>query len=139
MRKRNTVQRELVMNAVQRLRNHPTAEQVYEQIHPEHPSVGLGTVYRNLSALSEEGQLIRVAFPGEADHFDHTLHPHYHALCRECRRVFDVEGAPLPQVDAGQFEAHGFRVESCELLFRGLCPDCAAREAENSDDHAAYR
>ena len=139
MDKRNTVQRELVLDAVRRLHDHATAEQIYGWIHREHPSVGKGTVYRNLSGLSADGQILRVAFPGEADHFDHNVLPHFHALCRGCHRVFDVETDPLPDPLSLVREAHGFHPDGYELLFRGYCPDCLARKKQNTDDQAECR
>ena len=71
--KRNTVQCTLVLNAVNELKNHPTADEVYNLIAKEHPSVSRATVYRNLNKLTEEGQLSRRVIPGGADRFDHRV------------------------------------------------------------------
>ena len=45
---RNTVQRQIIADALRALANHPTADEVYEAVHAEHPSVGRATVYRTL-------------------------------------------------------------------------------------------
>lgn len=124
MRKRNTVQREMVLSAIRQLRDHPTADRIAAEIHREHPQVGTGTVYRNLNSLSEDGEILRVSFPGEPDHFDHTLLPHYHALCVRCRRVFDVDMAPISGLEKQVTDSHGFEITGSEILFRGLCAEC---------------
>ena len=55
MKNRNTIQRTLVLETVRKLRCHATADQIYEEITKEHPTISKATVYRNLSLLSEIG------------------------------------------------------------------------------------
>ena len=54
MEKRNTIQKELVLNAVTKMHRHVTADEVYDYIKKDYPSIGKGTVYRNLSILADE-------------------------------------------------------------------------------------
>ena len=69
---RYSKQRELVMQTVQQLCDHPTAEEIYDKAAQECPNLSLGTVYRNLNSLVEAGRVRRVSIPGKADRFDHT-------------------------------------------------------------------
>ena len=55
MKNRNTLQRRLVLETVRRMRNHPTAEEIYLAIAAENPLISEATVYRNLKLLSEQG------------------------------------------------------------------------------------
>ena len=73
MERRNTRQRQLVLEAVQELCDHPTAEEIYDAAVKECPGLSLGTVYRNLNSLVDAGRVRRVSIPGKADRFDHTL------------------------------------------------------------------
>ena len=57
MEKRNTIQKELVLNAVTKMRRHVTADEVYDYIKKDYPSIGKGTVYRNLSILADENKI----------------------------------------------------------------------------------
>ena len=66
MEKRNTIQKQLVLDAVFRLANHPTAEEVYAEVARSHPTVSKATVYRNLGSLSEDGLLRHIKMPGGA-------------------------------------------------------------------------
>ena len=89
---RNTIQRELVLSAVLRMKNHhPTADEIYSEVCKEHPAISKGTVYRNLNMLVESGAIRRVALPDGADRFDFEKVPHYHIRCTKCGRVFDVD------------------------------------------------
>ena len=60
---RYSKQRELVMQTVERLCDHPTAEEIYDKAAQECPNLSLGTVYRNLNSLVEAGRVRRVSFP----------------------------------------------------------------------------
>ena len=64
--KRNTIQRALVLEAVNSLKCHATADEIYDFIAAEHPSISKGTVYRNLNQLSEIGMIRRVEVPDSA-------------------------------------------------------------------------
>ena len=58
-------QREMIYEAISKSDQHPTAEMVYRWLKPDNPSLSLGTVYRNLNLLTEEGRLVRMPFPVE--------------------------------------------------------------------------
>ena len=72
-RRRNTIQKDLVRNTVYEMRRHVTANEVYEFIKEAYPSIGKGTVYRNLDILVEEGALRKVEVPNGPNRFDFTL------------------------------------------------------------------
>ena len=79
--RRNTIQKDLVRNAVYEMKRHVTANEVYEFIKEEYPTIGKGTVYRNLDILVEEGALRKVEVPDGPNRFDFTLKNHYHVRC----------------------------------------------------------
>lgn len=124
MLRRNTVQKNLVLNAVRTLGNHATAEEIYKQVYSEYSSVSKATVYRNLNLLSEEGQIRRIEVPGEPDHFDHNTSDHYHIVCVKCSRIFDVDMDVIPDLAGMVRDKKGFRILSGEVVFKGICPDC---------------
>ena len=125
---RYSKQRELVMQTVQNLCDHPTAEEIYDAAVKECPGLSLGTVYRNLNCLVDTGSIRRVEVPGHADHFDHTLPPHCHLYCRCCGEVTDVavDQAALEQI----FSEVPARIESFSVTLIGVCPTCMAQNAE---------
>ncbi|MDL2323531.1 transcriptional repressor [Ruminococcaceae bacterium OttesenSCG-928-A16] len=124
---RNTVQRGLVLQAVQSLRNHPTAEEIYSSITQTHPSISRGTVYRNLNLLVQQGAVRRVShLQNAADRFDFELTPHYHFHCTGCNGVFDVEMPYQQNLLKKVQNPQGFQFESYEITFTGLCNHCKA-------------
>jgi len=127
---RNTIQRTLTLDAVRRLRSHPTADEVYREVASKNPSVSRATVYRNLKQLVESGMLLKINTTDGADHFDHRCDVHSHASCLHCRRVFDVELKSPPHLQELLADTHGFAVSGYDLLFRGVCPECGGQTPE---------
>ncbi|MDO5156507.1 MAG: transcriptional repressor [Eubacteriales bacterium] len=128
MERRHTIQKELVLNAVRKLKSHVTADEVYQYILNEHPSVGKGTVYRNLNILAEEGEIRKIAIPNGPDHFDFTLHEHYHVRCMHCGNVSDVDMDVIPNLKKKIHDTHGVEFLDYDILFRGICPECQIKQ-----------
>lgn len=131
MIKRNTIQRSLVLEAVNRLQCHATADEIYEEIRRDHPNISRATVYRNLNVLSEMGEIRRLETPGGADRFDHRCHDHCHVRCQKCGRVFDVDVDFITGLEQRIRDAHGFEFTGYDILFRGICPDCQNASQKN--------
>ena len=126
MATRNTVQKSIVLQALNELANHPTADAVYDHVHASHPSISKATVYRVLNKMSDEDQVLRVRINNGADHFDHQVFPHYHVRCIECGRVDDVIIPLLSEVEEQAAEASLYLITGCSLQFDGICPACQA-------------
>ena len=123
---RYSKQRELVLQKVEELCDHPTAEEIFDKAAPECPGLSLGTVYRNLNSLVEAGRVRRVSIPGQADRFDHTLAWHSHLYCTVCGSVTDeIQVMNLVRNQKGV-------VEDCAVVLFGLCEDCAQKQAEET-------
>lgn len=128
MERRNTVQKDLVRNAVLTMKRHVTAEEVYEYVRQEHPGIGKGTVYRNLGILSEEGSIRRVEVPNGPDRFDFTLRNHYHGRCVHCGEVFDVDIDEIPGLMERICDPHGMKFLSYDIMFKVICPACQMQD-----------
>ena len=125
--KRNTVQRQLVLNAVRELDIHATADQVYEYVLRKIPTISKATVYRNLNQLTESGELLNIGSFNGSTHYDHQCHDHYHFICEACKRIFDVEG-DISDILARFGHMDGFDITFCNISFGGSCWDCKTRQ-----------
>ncbi|MEQ3364043.1 Fur family transcriptional regulator [Raoultibacter massiliensis] len=121
---RNTIQRALVLEAVQSLHEHPTSADVYEAVRAKHPNISRATVYRNLGVLADKGEVLRVEVAGGADRYDFFNEPHYHARCRQCGMIFDVDMPYRSDLTEDVIDSHGFKIEGHQIMFDGVCPDC---------------
>lgn len=124
MVRRTTIQKELVLDAVNHLHNHATADEVYEMIHSTYPHISKGTVYRNLNCLVEEGKIRKLEIPDGPDRFDHICTPHYHIHCCKCGRAFDVDMDVVSGLMDRVKDKHGFDFLDYDIIFKGICPDC---------------
>ena len=113
---RYSKQRELVLQKVEQLCDHPTAEEIFDLAARECPGLSLGTVYRNLNSLVDAGRVRRVSIPGKADRFDHTLGWHSHLYCNCCGGVVDADVKGV--------------VQDCAVVLFGLCEACAGKQAQ---------
>ncbi len=125
--RRDTKQRRLVLHAVQSRSDHPTAEQIYEDVHALDPKVSHGTVYRNLNCLSEDGTIIHVRVPG-ADRYDLRTDLHYHLFCTVCKKVIDAPYPYKESLDTDATQQSGFEIIRHRLVFEGVCPECLKSE-----------
>jgi Fur family transcriptional regulator, ferric uptake regulator len=121
---RNTRQRSAIRDAIVQAARPLLPQEVLDAAQQQVPALSLGTVYRNLKALVEEGELQPVNLPGENARFELVGHRHHHHFqCLQCQRVFDVHSCPG---DLSHMAPQGFTVEDHDLTLYGRCKDCVA-------------
>lgn len=119
-------QREAILNVLRSSKSHPTADEVYRQVREIIPNISLGTVYRNLNLLREEGNIISVSVGNGSEHFDGDCSPHIHLHCSDCGRIFDL--ALERDVIFEAAAKAGFTPNGCVYVVYGRCADCAAQK-----------
>ncbi len=123
--RRTTKQRDIILRIVRDSHSHPTADDVYSQAKAAMPALSLGTVYRNLRLLADEGTIKEVHFEGSANRFDGMTNTHEHFICNSCGKIADIEPT-LGNVTTSQLHGQmvGSLVQSYSLNYYGLCSDC---------------
>lgn len=119
-----SVQRLAVMGYLSAHHTHPTADEIYNALVGQIPTLSKTTVYNTLRLFVRQGAATMLTIDGHNACFDGVTTPHAHFLCRCCGRVFDVPAAGLLQESASLLP-EGFRTESVDLYYRGLCHQCA--------------
>ena len=120
---RLTNQRRIIMEQLQSVTSHPTADEIYSMVREKMPRISLGTVYRNLEVLSSLGLVRKLENSAGQKRFDGDMSPHHHIRCEVCGKVGDIFDAPdltgIEQGLATSYEITGFTLE-----FSGICPEC---------------
>ena len=123
-------QRNLILNIVKGTETHPTAQWVFEQASKEMPGIGIATVYRNLHALAESGDVVRITGAGTEDRFDGKTFEHCHLICSGCGNLVDLE-LPGPDAIAENrkllCETFGLKDPNIgigSVMLRGVCNEC---------------
>jgi Fe2+ or Zn2+ uptake regulation protein len=124
MKARTTRQMAAVREVLASARDHPTAEVLFARVRDRVPRVSLGTIYRNLDKLREQGRVRVLRLDGGEAHFDGRTEAHDHFVCVRCGAVRDLPGA------AGAAPADEARAAGCVVHWRttayyGHCGDCA--------------
>lgn len=124
---RMTKQRQVILEELRAVTSHPTADDMYDMVRRRLPNVSLGTVYRNLEMLAENGVVQKLDIGGTKKRFDGNVEVHHHLRCLDCGRVDDIHlehGLDLEVLAAAHTD---YTILRHRLEFIGLCPDCAAK------------
>ncbi len=121
-------QRESIKSFLNTRCDHPTAETVYMAIRQEYPNISLGTVYRNLSLLSEIGEIQKISTGRGPDRFDGNAAPHYHFFCTECGGVSDLKMENIDHINTIAGAAFNGSIKGHVSYFYGLCPECKIKK-----------
>ena len=118
-----TSQREIILQELQKSRQHMTADELYGIVIKKMPKISLATVYRNLDVLSETGMIAKIEVGGRQKRFDSDVVDHDHVSCVQCHKVENVllEGE---KEDCPSHVVDGYIIIGRRLEFFGLCPRC---------------
>jgi len=122
MRIRSTKQKQIVTQILHEADCPLTAHEVLAAGQKHLPTLGLATVYREISRLSEAQELRSVSIPGDPPRYEMAKHHHHHFKCTGCDKVYELEGC-LKELK--QLVPKGFRAQNHDLTFYGLCRGCA--------------
>jgi Fur family transcriptional regulator, peroxide stress response regulator len=117
-----THQRLVLFDAVCKMKHHPTAEQVYESVRPEHPSLSLATVYKNLEAFFHSGLIGKVFSPEGHMRYDPRTENHGHIYCANTREIYDFFDEELNQLITEFFrkkKVSNLRIKNISLQING--------------------
>jgi Fe2+ or Zn2+ uptake regulation protein len=125
-----TAQRLAVVRCLVGDETHPTAQELFDRLKPEFPTMSFATVYNTLAALTSVGACQPVQFGGglsggrtAAMRFDPNVHAHDHFVCEHCGLVRDVAALERDKVPSGE-SLVDVQVNRVERIYRGLCASC---------------
>ena len=97
---------------------------LYTDVRKEFPNISLGTVYRNLSLLSELGEIKRLTTGDGPDRFDGDTSTHHHFICRKCHCVTDLTMRDISEIKNVAAENFRGTIEDYSVNFYGICENC---------------
>lgn len=123
MNTRMTNQRLMVLQHLQSVKTHPTAEMVYYEVVKRLPNMTLATAYRNLNLLASQGQILKLEINKEF-HFDADMSSHQHCVCKECGKITDQFQKEISDYAMKKIHTDMFHPESVNVIFYGKCKNC---------------
>lgn len=121
-------QREAIKEYLAHTKEHPTADVVYMNIRNTYPNISLGTVYRNLNFLAEQGEILKINCRDGSDRFDGNSTLHYHFLCNECGKVLDLNMESIEHINVIANAGFNGQIKGHTTFFYGVCPQCCSKE-----------
>jgi len=117
-----TPQRIAILEAIVKLNNHPTAENIIEYIRENHPNIATATVYKVLDALVSSNLIKKVKTERDIMRYDAVMENHHHLYCSESDRIEDYTDNELNELLEKYFETKGipdFKIEDIKLQIIG--------------------
>ena len=125
---RMTLQRQIILDVIDRSRQHLTADDIIARAQQLDRSLNPSTVYRTLALLKERG-LIKSRYYDQDSHrevFEPTPKTeHYHFTCLRCNNVIEFESKHMPALRAQLHNEFGVEVQTACLCLTGLCEKCS--------------
>jgi len=126
---RLTPQRMAVLRILCENSQHPSVQQIYDQVKPDFPMTSLGTVYKTVTLLKEMGEVLELGFGDDSNRYDGSKpYPHPHLICTKCKRIIDPDIPTLKTLPHELGKSTGYQIVSHRLDFYGICPQCQAHE-----------
>ncbi|MFT4304643.1 MAG: Fur family transcriptional regulator [Candidatus Woesearchaeota archaeon] len=139
--RRLTIQKIKILDYLKKVKSHPNAEEVYNNVKKELPTITLATVYRNLNLLAEEGIIQRLEINHEY-RYDAHCDNHQHFICTKSGKVFDIHDENINDYLMSKIDKDKFDTESVMVIYKGKtknkgeimgCCGCGSKKKEDKD------
>jgi Fur family peroxide stress response transcriptional regulator len=116
-----TKHRKVVYDFVNRSKNHPTANEIFEKLRTENKEISLATVYNCLEHLTEHRLIKSVHLEKGITRFCGNMTDHIHFHCTKCERIMDAQPIQsLPVHEFWNLPDHA-RVTGVDIAIHGEC------------------
>ncbi|MGT2910281.1 Fur family transcriptional regulator [Streptococcus cameli] len=107
--------------------DHPSAEMIYHNLLPLHPSLSLATVYNNLRLLLEAGFITELKRKNDpTTYYDFMGHDHLNIICEKCGDILDIDIERESLIEMAEKQT-GFHIHRETLTMYGTCPQCLSK------------
>ncbi len=124
---RVTHQRTEIFRALLQHDNHPTVENVFEQVRQQLKTISLDTVYRTISTFEEYGLVRKVYHIDNAARLDVNISDHHHLVCKKCHEIEDFYWPDFDRMKPPKSISHWQKLEIKHVVISGLCSRCKTK------------
>lgn len=119
---KTTPQRIAIMQTLYRLRQHPTADELYIEVSKQLPGLSATTIYNTLETFVEKGLIKRIKTDAGIMRYDDIIESHHHMYCSYSDRIEDYFDPELDNLLKDYFEKkqiEGFTLKDIRLQLMG--------------------
>ena len=126
---RITPQRAMILRETIFHPGHPSVEQIYDRVKSIFPMTSLATIYKTITLLKDEGEILELGFAGESSRYDASHpEPHPHLICVRCHKIIDPEIPLFESMPDQLAEKYGYKIINHRMDIFGICPTCQKLE-----------
>jgi Fur family peroxide stress response transcriptional regulator len=125
-----TPQRLAICDVILSSREHPTADQVYQEVKKKCPTISLATVYQVLHLLSKLGLIQELGFNDRVSRYEPNASPHINVICQKCGEIYDYEAKSVKEMWSQIIEELGFKPTGQRLDIYRYCDRCRGNNIE---------
>ncbi len=126
-----THQRMEIFREIASSSDHPSVEQMYNNLKPKLPMISLDTLYRTLSTFETIGIISKVSVSDNRGRFDSNLVPHHHLVCTKCKGILDFYWPTLDKIKVPSETKKWGKILAKQVELRGICADCLKRDQKS--------
>ena len=119
-----TSQRLAICNFILSRKDHPTAEQIYQELRNEYPTISLGTIYKTLHLLQELGLIQELGFNEGSVRYDPDMELHINMVCSKCGKISDYKAENVEKLWSAIISDLGFKPKGQRIDIYFECNDC---------------
>ena len=126
-----THQRLEIFREIASSNDHPSVEQIYNNLKSKLPMISLDTVYRTLSTFENIGIISKVSVSDNKGRFDSNLIPHHHLVCTKCKGILDFYWPTFDTIKVPSEAKKWGKIFEKQVEMRGICEDCLKRDQKS--------
>jgi len=123
-----TAQRLAICKFILSRKDHPTAEQIYQELRDEYPTISLGTVYKTLHLLKDLRLIQELGFNTGSMRYDSDMEFHINMVCSKCGKIHDYKPENVDQLWSAIISDLGVRPKGQRIDIYYECDDCKKTE-----------
>lgn len=125
---RITHQRTEIFKALIRYSDHPTTEDIFNQVRRRLKTISLDTVYRTIGIFEKYGLINKVPQIDNATRYDHNLSSHHHLVCSRCHKIEDFYWPEFDRMKPPISVSGWGKIDVKHVVIDGLCSSCSEKK-----------
>ena len=93
-----TLQRLAICKYVMGRDDHPSAEQIYQDLKIDYPTISLGTIYKTLHLMKDMNLIQELGFRDGTVRYDPNMDLHINMICTNCSTIHDYKPANIKEL-----------------------------------------
>jgi len=123
---KHTQQRIQILEIFLQSEIHLTAEELYNMVRGQYPTIGYATICRTLKLLCQCGLCRELKIEDGVIRYEHLYgHEHHdHLICIRCGKFIEVVSQEIERLQKKLAEDNGFILKKHRLELYGICEKC---------------